>query len=337
MALSVAGLALPFVAVPASRLAPWLASASVGAALLAGLSTVTSLGAAVWAGREAHWTTADDVAWVVGLLCLGVLGATGAAPVTAGSMLYCLAMLSLAARVPPARLIVVAVASALVPVLARLAQGAPAVTVASMGLLCILAVVAHVSLARATHALAYVLAEREALLAERRSAPRSREATSAQRRAARAAAAAERAGDATVEGVPGTEESGWEGLVERLRSSLGTIGEAAGVSTSVQAEVRGLAPPSSKIRQNVLKIAQEAAHHALRDTAPNNIAVTLRRGDGGLVLEVHDDGPTGENLRQRRTLASLRGRVVPLGGSAELRRGDIGWVVRVRLPCDQLN
>ena len=65
--------------------------------------------------------------------------------------------------------------------------------------------------------------------------------------------------------------------------------------------------------------------------------ITLRRGDGGLLMEFQDDGATGESARIRRTLASMRGRVAPLGGSAEMKRGDVGWVLRVRLPCDQLN
>ena len=50
-----------------------------------------------------------------------------------------------------------------------------------------------------------------------------------------------------------------------------------------------------------------------------------------------DDGSVGEGLRSRRALAALRGRVVPLGGSAELKRADAGWMVRVKLPCEQLN
>ena len=39
----------------------------------------------------------------------------------------------------------------------------------------------------------------------------------------------------------------------------------------------------------------------------------------------------------RRTVATLKGRVVSLGGSAEVKRGDVGWVVRVKIPCEQLN
>jgi signal transduction histidine kinase len=98
-----------------------------------------------------------------------------------------------------------------------------------------------------------------------------------------------------------------------------------------------LCPPNSRLRQNVLKIAQEAANHALRDSAPRLISITLRRGEGGLLLEVLDDGDVGESVRSKRALPAVRGKVAPLGGSAELRRADAGWMMRVKFPCDQLN
>ena len=96
----------------------------------------------------------------------------------------------------------------------------------------------------------------------------------------------------------------------------------------MKAELKGLAPPSSKMRQGVMKVTQEAASHALRETEARRIVVTLRRADGGLVLEVEDDGTGNEGGRSRKALAAIRGRVASLGGSAEVKRADLGWVMR---------
>jgi hypothetical protein len=132
-------------------------------------------------------------------------------------------------------------------------------------------------------------------------------------------------------------EHGWDGLVERVRTSVTTMAQNAGVAATVRAEVRGLAPPSSKMRTNLLRIAQEAATQAIRHAESRTIVITLRRADGGVVLELHDDGPSSDGARQRRSLASIRSRIAALGGTAEVRRSDNGWVTRVRLPCEQLN
>jgi signal transduction histidine kinase len=115
------------------------------------------------------------------------------------------------------------------------------------------------------------------------------------------------------------------------------LAQYAGVVANVEAELSGLAPPSNKIRVNLVRIVQEATTQARRHAEPRSITVTLRRGDGGVVFELEDDGPANESTRSRRTLATLRGRVAALGGTAEMRRADRGWVMRVRLPCEQLN
>lgn len=353
VSMSLCALALPFAAWLVPALGPALAPATVFPALLGVVAVVGSSAAAAWAGRQAHWTLADDLAWSLCLVVFSVLGAMGTAPVTVAMVLYGAASVALAVRVPPTRLVLVATLTAPLAVLVRAASGAHATVVQALVFFNAMVLLAHVNLARATHALAYVLAEREALLTERRTLarPREREPKSARFEGDVAATTPPtrtprwRLG-ASLNLEPRTEdtgshrtgeEPGWEGLVDRLRSTVTTLCEPVGVTSSVHAETRGLAPPNSRMRQNVLKIAQEAAHHALRDTAPRAITITLRRGDGGLLLEVLDDGSVGEGVRSRRALAALRGRVAPLGGSAELKRADTGWMVRVKLPCEQLN
>lgn len=347
VALAACGLAMPFLALALPRLAALCGPARPAVVAIHALSVAAAAAAAVWAGREPQWTVADDIAWSAALVALAVAGYLGAAPVTGAMVLHGAAALSLAVRVPPARLVLAAGLSVLLGVLVRAASGAPASAVQAAVLFGGLTALAHVTVARATHALAYVLAEREALLAERRTATRparerearaERDGSTAALRPPRWKLGATLSADARDDAAPARgEDVGWEALVERVRSAVTTMCEPVGVTSSVRAELRGLAPPNSRMRQQVLKIAEEAAHHALRDTPPQSITITLRRGEGGLLLEVLDDGSEGEGVRSKRALAAMRGRVAPLGGSAELRRGDAGWVMRVRLPCEQLN
>jgi len=346
VALAACGLAMPFLALALPRLSALCGPARPVVVVVHALAVVAASGAAVWSGREPQWTLADDIAWAVALVAFAVTGFLGAAPVTAVMLLHGAAALSLAVRVPPARLVLVTALSVLLGVLVRVASGAAPALVHAGLLFGAMTLLAHVTVARATHALAYVLAEREALLSERRTLARPREKEPRAEREGAAAAlrsprwkmSATLATEAREEApARGGDEAGWESVVERVRSAVTTMCEPVGVASSVRAELRGLAPPNSRMRQQVLKIAEEAAHHALRDTPPQTITITLRRGDGGLLLEVLDDGSEGEGVRSKRALAALRGRVAPLGGSAELRRDDAGWVMRVRLPCEQLN
>jgi hypothetical protein len=336
-------LAMPFVALTVPRLAALCGPARPAAVAFAALAVAAAAAAAAWAGREPQWTLADDAAWSLALVSLATVGYLGAAPVTAGMLLHAAAGVLLAVRVPPARMLLAAVVSAALGVIVRAASGASAPLVQSALLFAASGVLALVTVARATHALAFVLAEREALLTERRSLVRTRERepkTEREGAPASLRAARWRPGGASADDAPGprAEEPGWEALVERVRSAVTTLCEPVGVAAKVSAELRGLAPPNSRMRQQVLKIAEEAAHQALRDTPPQSITITLRRGEGGLLLEVLDDRTeAGEGVRSKRALAALRGRVAPLGGSAELRLGDAGWVMRVRLPCEQLN
>jgi signal transduction histidine kinase len=243
----------------------------------------------------------------------------------------------LALRVPKRWMVGVAGATVVFGALLRALSSHGLGAVGAYLLVSTLMLFAHTLLARATHTIVVLLSEREALLNDRRErAPRHRERTSSPGAASSGSARALRAADAK-ESEAAADDAGWDGLVDRLRSSLTTLCEDSGVSSTVKAELKGLAPPSTKMRLGVMKITQEAASHALRETEARRIIVTLRRADGGLVLEVEDDGTGNEGGRSRKALASIRGRIAPLGGSAEVKRADLGWVMRVRLPCEQLN
>jgi signal transduction histidine kinase len=90
--------------------------------------------------------------------------------------------------------------------------------------------------------------------------------------------------------------------------------------------------------REVLRIAQEALHNALRHAGGERVVVRLvSQADGGLRLEVADDGagfdPEDPAVRSRRLgLTSMEERARRLGGELEIRSGPgIGTTVRLEL------
>ncbi len=76
--------------------------------------------------------------------------------------------------------------------------------------------------------------------------------------------------------------------------------------------------------QEVFRIAQEALQNALRHAGAKHVELRLGRQDGGLALEVRDDGvgftPDDPELRSRRLgLTSMEERAARLGGRLEIR------------------
>ncbi|MDX6657383.1 MAG: hypothetical protein QOH62_2176 [Solirubrobacteraceae bacterium] len=87
--------------------------------------------------------------------------------------------------------------------------------------------------------------------------------------------------------------------------------------------------------REILRIAQEALHNAVRHSAAQRVTVRLR---DGLVLEVADDGagfdPDDPDLRSRHLgLTSMEERARRLGGRLEIRSApDAGTTVRLEVP-----
>lgn len=346
VALAGAAFSLPVLGALVPALRPWVVAPTWATLVLPAVAVVVAVVAWARSKREIQWSLGDDLAWPAVLTVLGVLAALGTAPVTLGMLVHGCALLLLAVRVPPPRMILSALLSGALMVALRAAMHLSSGHLTASVLVVSLTATAHLLLSRATHSMAWLMAERDNLVSERRASSRRRERTPAATRTEREGAstallrtsrtAASEEVTEEREAAPG-EEHGWEALVERLRASMANLANAAGVVASVHAELRGLAPPNRSMRQNVIKIAQEAANQVLRDTPPANLELRLWRGEGGLLMELHDAGQGSESQRLKRALAAVRGRVTPLGGSAELRRGDVGWVVRVRIPCEQLN
>ena len=90
--------------------------------------------------------------------------------------------------------------------------------------------------------------------------------------------------------------------------------------------------------REVLRVAQEALHNALRHGGPHRLGVRLGRRDGRLELEVSDDGagfdPGDPELRSRRLgLTSMDERAQRLGGTLEIRSTPgAGTTVRLEAP-----
>jgi|tagenome__1003787_1003787.scaffolds.fasta_scaffold20956671_4 signal transduction histidine kinase len=87
--------------------------------------------------------------------------------------------------------------------------------------------------------------------------------------------------------------------------------------------------------REVLRIAQEALHNAVRHAGASHITIRL---DKDLVLEVTDDGsgfdPADPELRSRHLgLTSMEERARRLGGRLTIDSGSLGTTVRLELPA----
>jgi signal transduction histidine kinase len=123
-----------------------------------------------------------------------------------------------------------------------------------------------------------------------------------------------------------------DGLAGTLRKHVAAQGAATPIVLDADpAASAGEADP------DVLRIAQEALHNALRHAGASQVRVTLAQPDGRLTLEVADDGagfdPVDPELRSRHLgLTSMQERAARLGGvlTIDSRPGE-GTTVRLEL------
>ena len=128
---------------------------------------------------------------------------------------------------------------------------------------------------------------------------------------------------------PDLERDGLAAALRKHVEALATLHPAA-----IEAELDEVAPDPERDRQ-VLRIAQEALNNALRHAAATRVELNLRDRDGGLELEVADDGigfrPDDPELRARRLgLTSMEERAARVGGALEID-SVAGRGTRVRL------
>lgn len=336
-ALAFGGFAMVFVGSRARTLAPWLGGDRLLHRACAALLLGCAAAALYLRRRGEHFSAREQALWTATIALLSALGG-GVSQLLGGHLaLVTVAVWAFALRDPTDRWRMLAIAS--VGLLPGVALALGAASGAGAGLLSATAVSAGVQaaavlLALQTRRYREVWLQREAQLAAPPAPPRVRrvEAEAAPRAPERTRGNTARR-NAAAEGV----DDGWDALVEKLRLGLAQQAEPTGAATRVEAETGGLAPPSSRLRTHLPRIAQEVVAHALRAAAARNVVLRLRRGEGGVVLEVQDDGDGTEAQRNKRTVAPLRGRVAALGGRAELRRVDHCWLTQVKLPADWLN
>jgi len=127
-----------------------------------------------------------------------------------------------------------------------------------------------------------------------------------------------------------------DGLAGALRKEIEMLERIHGVKVELSANGGGAGPPERDF--GVLRIAHEAIHNALRHADASKITVRLREDDGGLTLEVADDGsgfdPARPELRSKHLgLTSMEERARELGGRLEIRSAHgSGTTVALEVP-----
>jgi signal transduction histidine kinase len=113
-----------------------------------------------------------------------------------------------------------------------------------------------------------------------------------------------------------------DGLAGALRKEVGMLERLHGVE--IELRLDGSAEVGPERDGDVLRIAQEAIHNALRHSGAGRIAVVLERTAGGIVVRVSDDGsgfdPEDPELRSRHLgLTSIEERAAELGARLQIR------------------
>jgi len=126
------------------------------------------------------------------------------------------------------------------------------------------------------------------------------------------------------------------GLVASLREQL--VPAAAGAGDGPRVESRpGTLPAElpAAVEVAAYRVASEAVTNALRHARCSTCTVDLGAADGGLLLEIRDDGAgIAADAVPHVGLESMRERAVEVGGRLEIDTGAHGTTVRAWLPLE---
>jgi len=130
-----------------------------------------------------------------------------------------------------------------------------------------------------------------------------------------------------------------DGLEGALRKEVEMLSRVHGLKVDLEAD--GCAGTGDDGRDaEVLRIANEALHNAVRHAGAERVVVRLRDGDGRLNLEVGDDGagfdPADPDLRSHHLgLTSMEERARELGGRLDITsEPGVGTTVRLEVAGD---
>ena len=130
-----------------------------------------------------------------------------------------------------------------------------------------------------------------------------------------------------------------DGLAITLRKHVEVLRRVQGGVPELELELDGEPPPEPDRDRELLRIAQEALHNAIRHAGATRVALRLATDDGRLVLEIRDDGngfdPEAPALRASRLgLTSMEQRARRLSGRLEITSvPGSGTVVRLEAPA----
>lgn len=132
---------------------------------------------------------------------------------------------------------------------------------------------------------------------------------------------------------------GRDGLEGALRKEAAMLERVHGVRVELHAHGAGGVAGDSRTIE-ILRIAEEAMHNAVRHAAAHSVRIDLRAGGDGapLTIEVTDDGigfdPADPELRSHHLgLTSMEERARELGGELTVRSSaGAGTVVRLQVP-----
>jgi signal transduction histidine kinase len=125
-----------------------------------------------------------------------------------------------------------------------------------------------------------------------------------------------------------------DGVAGALRKHVEVLRAAHGIAIDVEGEIANQGSDPSFARE-LMRIAQEALHNAVRHAGAEHVVVRLGAAADGALLEVRDDGcgfdPGDPAVRSRRLgLTSMEERAARIGGRLVIRsRRGAGTVVRV--------
>jgi signal transduction histidine kinase len=128
-----------------------------------------------------------------------------------------------------------------------------------------------------------------------------------------------------------------EGLAATLRKEVEVLRRVHG--RDIELRIAGTSTPPPEAETEVLRIAQEALHNALRHAEAERIELRMETRDGRLIVTVADDGvgfdPAAPGLRSRRLgLTSMEERARALGGSlAVVSAPGEGTTVTLEVAC----